>query len=301
MANAKVTELGYLGFTITNADAWRSYAAECVGFEVLDEGEGDRFYLRMDYWHHRFVLHLGKEDDVAYLGWRVADAAALDEMRARLETAGYEVRVATQEECTERYVLGLLKMTDPAGNPTEIFWGPRVDVHLPVHPGRRMHGRFLTGDQGLGHAVITVDDVVAAHKFYTLLGLSGSVEYHLRTPGGMIQPVFMHCNDRQHSLAFGVPGAKRMNHIMLEYQEMGDLGKSHDVIRGKKIPVALQLGMHANDGALTFYSATPSGWLLELGWRGGQAGEAAAVPPVRRVRARHGSRRRRPRRGAVSR
>ena len=35
--------------------------------------------------------------------------------------------------------------------------------------------------------------------------------------------------------------------------------------------MALQLGKHSNDGALTFYHATPSGWLLELGWGGGKS------------------------------
>jgi len=28
----------------------------------------------------------------------------------------------------------------------------------------------------------------------------------------------------------------------------------------------MQLGKHANDQLYTFYSATPSGWLMELGW-----------------------------------
>lgn len=49
---AKVTELGYMGINVSDGDAWRNFASEVVGLEVVDEGEGDRFYLRMDYWHH---------------------------------------------------------------------------------------------------------------------------------------------------------------------------------------------------------------------------------------------------------
>ena len=59
-----------------------------------------------------------------------------------------------------------------------------------------------------------------------------------------------------------------LNHMMLEYADLNDLGKSHDIVRAREIPVALQLGKHANDKALTFYSLTPSGWLMELGWGG---------------------------------
>ena len=265
---AKVTELAYLGFTITHADAWRDYAAACVGMEVLDDGEGDRFYLRMDHWHHRFVMHIGNDDDLAYLGWRVAGPRELEEMARQLDDAGIECQVASAEEAEERHVLGLLKLVDPGGNPTEIFYGPHVETKFPFYPGRRMYGGFVTGDQGIGHCILREEDTAAAAAFYEVLGLSGSVEYKLKMPNGMVaEPYFMHCNDRQHSLAFGLgPQEKRINHVMLEYQHLDDLGAAHDIIRKREIDVALQLGKHANDQALTFYMATPSGWLLELGW-----------------------------------
>ncbi|WP_454883130.1 VOC family protein [Sphingomonas oryzagri] len=264
----KVTELGYIGLHVSNAQGWKDYARDCVGLEVLDEGEHDLFYLRMDNWHHRFAMHVGEQDDIAYMGWRVGDSEDLTDMEDKLQAAGIAYRVASIEETAERRVLGLLKLQDPAGVPTEIFYGPQIDMHMPFYPGRRMHGRFVTGGNGLGHCLISGGDVKAMYDFYKLLGLSGSIEYHLGTPGGVVKPVFMHCNDRQHSIAFGVPGEKLLNHMMLEYTDMNDLGVSHDAVRQRQIPVALQLGKHANDQALTFYSASPSGWLMELGWGG---------------------------------
>jgi 2,3-dihydroxyethylbenzene 1,2-dioxygenase len=265
---AKVTELAYLGFTITDPDAWRDFATACVGMEVFDDGEDDRFYLRMDHWHHRFVMHIGKADDLAYLGWRVGGPRDLEEMGRQLNDAGIEFRTASAEEAAERRVLGLLKLVDPGGNPTEIFYGPQVETKLPFHPGRRMYGGFVTGEEGIGHCILREDDTAAAVAFYEVLGLSGSVEYKLKLPNGMVaEPYFMHCNDRQHSIAFGLgPQEKRINHVMLEYQHLDDLGAAHDIIRKREIDVALQLGKHSNDQALTFYMATPSGWLLELGW-----------------------------------
>src|SRR5690606_22396777 len=77
--------------------------------------------------------------------------------------------------------------------------------------------------------------------------------------------------DRQHSLAFGVNGPSRLNHMMLEYRELDDLGLAHDIVRAQGIDVALQLGKHSNDEALTFYFMTPSGWAMELGWGGGKS------------------------------
>lgn len=82
----------------------------------------------------------------------------------------------------------------------------------------------------------------------------------------------MHCNARDHSIAFGsMPAAKRLNHLMIEYTHIEDLGYTHQLFTKEKIDIALQLGIHSNDKALTFYGATPSGWLIEPGWRGGPA------------------------------
>lgn len=269
---ANVTELGYIGIAVSDPDAWKTYAGEVVGLEVVDEGEHDRFYLRMDYWHHRIVVHTGPEDDISYLGWRVVDAEALAEMALKLQSAGIAFTVGSAEEAQERRVVGLLKLADPGGNPTEIFHGPQVDTYRPFHPGRPMHGRFVTGEQGLGHIVLRQHDDAAALNFYRVLGFRGGLEYRLPGPDGeTMDLIFMHCNARHHSVAFGLGAIpKRANHLMLEYTDLNDLGFAHDTVRRRQIDVALQLGKHANDQALTFYCANPSGWLWELGWGGRQ-------------------------------
>ncbi|AKQ42932.1 dihydroxy naphthalene/biphenyl dioxygenase [Aurantiacibacter atlanticus] len=263
-----VTELGYLGLSVSDLDAWRTYASEIAGMEVVDEGEDDRLYLRMDLWHHRIALYGNGDDDLAYLGWRVAGPVEFEDMQEKLRAADIEFTVASSDEAKDRRALGLLKLTDPGGNPTEIFYGPQVDTYKPFHPGRPMFGGFLTGSQGIGHCILRQDDVEAAIRFYRVLGLKGSVEYKLDLPNGMVaEPYFMHCNERQHSVAFGLgPMEKRINHMMFEYTNLDDLGIAHDIVRQREIDVALQLGKHANDQALTFYCANPSGWLWEFGW-----------------------------------
>lgn len=263
-----VTELGYIGLNVSDLDAWKSFAQSIVGMELVD-GESDSVaYLRMDHWHHRIMLHRSDEDDLAYMGWRTTDAVEFETLVAALREQGFDVRIATTEEARERKVLGLAKLDDPGGNPTEIFYGPLVEKFKPFHPGRPMFGKFVTGDQGLGHCILRQNDVAAATKFYRLLGFAGGVEYQLPTPDGQTAELtFMSVNERQHSVAFGFGEMeKRINHLMLEYNELDDLGLAHDIVRKSKIDVALQLGKHSNDEALGFYCATPSGWLLELGW-----------------------------------
>jgi catechol 2,3-dioxygenase-like lactoylglutathione lyase family enzyme len=105
---AKVTELGYIGIGVSDAAAWKEYATQVVGMELLDEGEGDRFYLRLDDWHHRIIVHTSGEDDLLYLGWRVAGPAELQQMEAHLREARVPYRVGSEKEASERRVLGLL-------------------------------------------------------------------------------------------------------------------------------------------------------------------------------------------------
>lgn len=263
-----VTELGYLGLSVSNGEAWKQYAAEVAGMELVDYGETNRFHLRMDEWSRRITIDINGEDDLNYIGWRVAGSDELDQMAQKLEAANIDFRRGTTEEAQERFVLGLLKLVDPGGIPTEIFYSPQVDAGKPFHPGRPMFGRFMTGDQGVGHCILREMDVAKALEFYKLLGLRGGVEYQLALPDGTVAaPVFMSCNDRQHSIAFGLgPMDKRINHLMFEYTHLDDMGLAHDEIRKRGIDVALQLGKHANDQALTFYAANPSGWLWEFGW-----------------------------------
>ena len=262
-----VTELGYMGLGVSDLEAWQKFAREIVGLEVVDEGEGDRCYLRMDYWHHRIVLHRDESDDLAYLGFRVAGADEFLDTQKQLADAGIEFRLGSVEEAEERRVLELLKLADPDGNPIEIFHGPLVRFAKPFHPGRGMHGKFLTGEGGLGHCIVRERDPEAAVRFYQALGMRGGVEYKFGKGVRSLQLRFMHCNARDHSVAFGIGSPqKRLNHIMLEVDNLDDVGLTHDLVRKAKIPVHIQLGKHSNDHMYSFYFRSPSGFMIEYGY-----------------------------------
>src|SRR5258708_28634201 len=135
----RVTELGYMGIGVKNLEEWKNFATSIVGMELADDGEPDRCYLRMDYQHHRIVLHADGSDDLAYLGFRVAGADEFSAMQSQLSAAGIKVRVGSSEEAAERRVLEVLKLNDPDGNPLDIFHGPEIQFSRPVHPGRAKH------------------------------------------------------------------------------------------------------------------------------------------------------------------
>jgi 2,3-dihydroxybiphenyl 1,2-dioxygenase len=265
----QVTELGYMGIGVKALDEWKNFATQIIGMELSDDGESDRVYLRMDYWHHRLVLHANGSDDLEYLCLRVAGPDEFRQMQHQLSEAGIKYSIGSEDEAFERHVLEVIKLSDPGGNPVEIFHGPEIQSRKPFHPGRGMHGRFKTGTGGLGHCIIREDDVAAAQRFYEILGMRGGVEYKIRMGKRVVAPVFMHCNDRDHTVAFGVgPEKRRINHLMIEVDTLDDVGLTHDLVRRNKIPVAITLGKHSNDHMFSFYVKNPSGWMIEYGWAG---------------------------------
>jgi 2,3-dihydroxybiphenyl 1,2-dioxygenase len=263
----QVTELGYMGLGVKDLEAWKTFATGIVGFELLDEREADRCYLRMDYLHHRIVLHADNSDDLSYLGFRVAGGEEFSEMQHQLSAAGIKFRVGSEDEAEERRVLEVLKLNDPDGNPIEIFHGPQVQFSKPFHPGRAMHGRFKTGTGGLGHCIIRERDSAAAYRFYSQLGMRGGVEYKIRVGKHALPLTFMHCNERDHTVAFGIPGGeRRLNHLMIEVDNLDDVGLTYDLVRKHKVPVNITPGKHSNDHMYSFYFRNPSGWMVEYGW-----------------------------------
>ena len=262
-----VTELGYIGLSVSRLEDWKTFARDILAFEVVDEGEADRIYLRMDYWHHRVVLHQGTEDDLAYMGFRVAGPQEFIDIQTQLADAGIDFRVASLPEAEERRVLELIKLNDPDGNPVEIFHGPLIRYNQPFHPGRGMHGRFVTGSGGLGHCMIRQNDSEAGIQFYQALGMRGGVEYKFGQGENALKLTFMHCNDRDHTVAWGIGDpARRLNHIMFEVDNLNDVSLTHDLVRAAEIPVTVQLGKHSNDHMYSFYFRSPSGFAIENGF-----------------------------------
>ena len=263
----QVTELGYMGFAVRDLPAWRDFARDILALEVFDEGEADRCYLRMDYWHHRFALHADGDDDLAYLGFRVAGPTEFEGMQQQLREAGITFRLGSNDEAAERRVLELMKLNDPDGHAIEIFHGPLVQPGKPFHPGRRMHGRFVTDSGGCGHCIIRQRDPAAATRFYRALGMRGGIEYKIDLGQGVAAITFMHCNTRDHSVAWGVGSPQRkLNHVMIEVDNLDDVGLTHDLVRAANIPINIQLGKHANDHMFSFYFTNPSGFMFEYGW-----------------------------------
>jgi len=271
-----VTELGYIGLGVSDIAEWKNFTSEIVGLEIVPGNSDKEFTARADYWFQRIFVNENGTDDLDFVGWRVADENAFLALCDRLTEAEIPYEIAPQELIAKRQVLNLITLIDPAGTPTEIFYGPRIEAAMPFHPSRPMHGKFKTGDGGVGHFAINTPNVQECHDFYSkILGMKSSIEFERQLPphaGGMKFTLrFVSCNTREHSLAFGdLGGEKRLDHFMMEVTRMEDVGLTRDIVKQRKIPIFLDLGQHHNDHVLSFYYQTPSGWNWECGWGGSE-------------------------------
>ncbi len=264
-----LTELGYVRYGVSDLAEWRTFVETVLGLEIVKEGNDQQLFLRSDMHHHRFELVEDGSDDLLTSGFRVAGAEEFVQIQHTLSAAGVSFDIGSRELAAERHVLELISLEDPAGNPMEIFHGPRVDAHKPFHPSRPMFGRFVTGEGGAGHMILKHAGLDQTYEFYRRLGMRGGVEYKFPRPdGGHTDVLFMHCNSRDHTLAFGVPTTKRVNHLMIEVDNLDDVFLTYEKVEASDYPVVITPGKHANDHMFSFYMGTPSGWQIEIGFAG---------------------------------
>ena len=136
---------------------------------------------------------------------------------------------------------GAALLHDPACNRLEAFHGAEID-DTPFSPGRSISG-FRTGALGIGHVVLTVENITPVMAFYVdVLGfrLSDYIEKPFRA-------YFFHINPRHHSLALIETGKSGMHHLMVELYSLDDVGQGYDIALGEPTRIATTLGRHPND------------------------------------------------------
>jgi 3,4-dihydroxy-9,10-secoandrosta-1,3,5(10)-triene-9,17-dione 4,5-dioxygenase len=269
-----IRSLGYLRIEASDMAAWREYGLKVLG---MVEGKGtnpDALYLRMDDFPARLVIYPGEKDQLGQTGWEAENAAGLQEIRDRLEANGVPYKEGTADQLADRKVDELISFTDPSGNTQEVFHGVALQHRRIVSP----YGHcFVTGEQGLGHVVLsTKDDAEALHFYRDVLGFK--LRDSMKLPAVAVgrseddPPAwlrFFGCNPRHHSLAFlPMPTPSGIVHLMVEVENTDDVGLCLDRAERRGVKMSATLGRHVNDLMLSFYMKTPGGFDVEFGCEG---------------------------------
>jgi 3,4-dihydroxy-9,10-secoandrosta-1,3,5(10)-triene-9,17-dione 4,5-dioxygenase len=269
-----IRSLGYLRIEATDVAAWREYGLKVLG---MVEGTGSidgALYLRMDDFPARLVIVPGDRDHLSEAGWECANAAGLQDIRNKLDIEGVPYKEATQAELADRRVDEMIRFSDPSGNTLEVFHGVALEHRRIVSPYGH---KFVTGEQGLGHVVLsTRDDAESLHFYRDVLGFK--LRDSMRMPPQLVgRPAdgapawlrFFGVNPRHHSLAFlPLPTPSGIVHLMVEVENSDDVGLCLDRALRRKVPMSATLGRHVNDKMLSFYIKSPGGFDIEFGCEG---------------------------------
>lgn len=264
-AKSTVTALGYVVVTAENIPAWKSFAESVLGLQLnrsLTTDETSALYFRVDDWDWRIAIERGDDGGLSALGFEVETLQALEDLQARLAAEGVSVETIP-DLATRRRVLAAFRAKDPDGNVVEFFCGGSKGRIPFVSP----HGaRFVTAEQGLGHAVLGVSDVSRTEWFYgELLGFRLSDVISV----GPMTLYFTSPNSRHHTIAYGDMPPLGLQHILLEVDDIDAVGRALDRAHDDAgVPIIASLGRHTNDRMLSFYCGSPSGLVVEYGWGG---------------------------------
>ena len=265
----KITELSYVVIGTPDLEKWRAYGANVLGMAPV-EGPDGTLYLKMDRRDFRFLIQRGDKDQLTASGWGVDSPGDFDAVKARLEKAGISITRGTEAEIKLRKVQDFFHFQDPAGLRHEVSWGPIAAFTKFVSP---IGTKFITGDLGMGHAVLPTSNIEATVKFWTdVMEFGVSDLLHLSLMEGVppIKVYFLHCAaGRQHSLAYAeLSDPTGCNHLMVEVDSVDEVGRALDRVDQNGVKLTLTLGRHVNDDMISFYMMTPGGFQMEYGTGG---------------------------------
>lgn len=266
-----IRSLGYVVIASARMPAWDRFLTEVVGVMPAGRSSDGAALYRIDDRPFRFRIEPGAAEKFGSAGYEVADEAAWQALRGRIEAAGRPIGDGSAEEARARGVLAFFRTTDPSGNGLEFYHGDARDDVAFVSPAG-VSG-FVTGSMGMGHAVFAAPAFAETHAFYRdVVGFHDTDVPRFRFSDAPDDPgmgfAFLHAdNGRHHSVALGempVPPSGCV-HLMLEMKTMADVGKCHDRMRAAGVPESATLGRHVNDQTFGFYMQTPGGFDIEIG------------------------------------
>ncbi|MGF6441952.1 VOC family protein [Paraburkholderia youngii] len=271
-AGAEISNLGYVVVGAQDLEAWSRFASDILGLQVKAAPDGNSLTLRMDEYVQRILVQKSDDEDIFEAGWEFETPEKLEAYVERLRGIGQAVERGGPALCGERRVEMLYHCDDPSGFRHAFYTGPHIAPMTDAWHSKVMRGRFETGRLGIGHIVIRSKDLDQSVDFYRkVLGLklSDYIRAEL-APGVKVDVTFMHTTGgRHHSLATGtMPGNKRLGHLMLQVQDMNDVGLAYDRCIAAGLPMLMHLGRHPNDLTFSFYVKSPSGFAVEYGHGG---------------------------------
>src|SRR5688572_26105957 len=118
---ARISNLGYAVFGVSDLDAWQRFAQDVVGLQAGRNVPGQSLALRMDDYEQRLLLTKTGEDDLLALGWEFDTEDELEAFVEQTKRNGTRLSTGSSELADGRRVTRLYSCDDPNGFRHEFY------------------------------------------------------------------------------------------------------------------------------------------------------------------------------------
>ena len=262
-------QMGYIIIESKKLQEWHRFGEQGLGMHT-ECNTDDLLAFRLDAHQRRVMIKKGPSEDIAAIGWQVANDDTLQIILQRLQQRGVNVLRGDAREAELRGVKNYWQLRGPKGMPIELF----VEPVISSASLKMLSSGFMTGDCGMGHVAIVSRQPQKMLAFWQEI-FDARLSDHIEQPmsGLTLDITFLRLNPRHHSVAIAAtrgvrmdPIRTRIQHFNIEAASLDDLTAAYQRCKAMGYPMAHGIGQHPNDRELSFYVLTPSGFEMELGW-----------------------------------
>ena len=244
----RYARLGYCRLQTPDMDRSIGFYRDVVGL-TLAKRDDDQAWLRCDEKPYDIVLENG-EPGLAAVGFELESDVDLDNAHAIVDRLGLAPRWADEDECARMKVDRSLRFTDQVT-------GMEVDFYVGQQPADAPLSSQLTQIVRMGHVVLNVHDLSAAHRFWVeTMGFAVSDRVE-----GMAEWLRAWPNPLHHSLALLQSREKTntLHHINFMVTDIDDIGKAVNRLNAAEVPIVFGPGRHLPSTSVFLYFLDPDG------------------------------------------
>lgn len=243
----RFARLGYCRLRTPDLDRSVGFYRDLVGLTVARQDEG-LAWLRCSDKPYDLVIESGAEAGISGIGFEVETDADLDAAEAIANRLGLSPEWRDAAGCAAMRVQRSLCFTDPVSA-----------MEIDLYVGQDLETAPLTGQitriVRLGHVVLNVSDLAAAHRFWVdELGFAVSDRVE-----GLAEWLRCWPNPLHHSLALLQGQANTLHHINFMVTDVDDVGSAHNRMKAADVPIVFGPGRHLPSTSIFLYFLDPDG------------------------------------------
>lgn len=252
--SASVSRFGHAALRVADLERAVAFATGFLGMRESERVDGTA-YLSCNERHHELMLIAGEEVALDHIAFEVDGGDELDELRQRLDGAGWRLL----EEPVEAGVEDAVRCVGPGGFVFELFTGMATD------PAAGFPDAGLR-PLAIEHATLTVSDLDETERFFVeMLGFIQSD----RVPGAIS---WLRCSHRHHDFNL-IAGDDSFHHQAWEVDGLTQIGQVADAIAERGEELIWGPGRHGPGHVLFGYFADAEGVINEF------CADVEVIPP----------------------